>query len=163
VARKAGVERPIDEMAADISLRRRRGEKVQEKDWLKYIGDWIGHDQAAEHLDDMKSGKVLDLEDIKTAFGGIHAVEGRVMQMGFDKASLANGVVGGLVQASNAHLAGLKEGDEIVWHSRVRDCEADCEHNFTIRVRRDGETKDIEYLPREANMVKMWRSIKKET
>lgn len=161
VARKAGIERPIDEIVADIYVRRGRGEKVQEKDWLKYIGDWIGYDEAVAHLDEMKNGKVLDLEDMKTAFGGIDAVEGQAMQMGFDKESLGKRIMSGVVEDSNAHMAGLKDGDEIFWHSRVRDCEADCLNKFAMTVRRDGQGMDIEYLPR-GEMVKMWRSIKKE-
>lgn len=163
VARDAGVERPIDEIVADISVRRRKGDKVQEKDWLKYIGDWVGHEEAKRHLDEMKSGKVLDLEDMKTAFGGIDAVEGKMMQMGFDRVSLTNGLVSGVIDGSNASMAGLKDGDEIMWHSRVGECEADCGNKFTVKVRRDGEEREIEYLPREDKVVKMWRSIKKET
>lgn len=161
VTRNAGIERPIDEIVAEICVRRRRGEKVQQKDWLKYIGDWIGNNEAVAHLDDMKSGKVLDLEDMKTAFGGIDAVEGRVMQMGFDKESLGTGIVSGVVKGSNACEAGLRDRDEIVCHSRLRDCEANCENKFTMTVKRNGEGMDIEYLPRGDTVVKMWRSIKK--
>ncbi|RFU72176.1 pdz dhr glgf [Trichoderma arundinaceum] len=39
VARNAGILRPIDEIVADISSRRLRGEKVQVKDWMKNLGD----------------------------------------------------------------------------------------------------------------------------
>ncbi|KAK2609175.1 hypothetical protein QQS21_002257 [Conoideocrella luteorostrata] len=162
VNRKAGVERPIDEIVADICKRRRNGEKVQAKDWLKYIGDWIGHDEAAQHLAEMKAGKVLDLDDMRTAFGGsLDATEMPIMQMGFDKMSLQKGIVSGVVEKSAAHVAGLRDGDCIAWHSRVNDCEADCTKNFTIMVSRGGQDVLVGYLPRGDKMVKAWQSVKK--
>ena len=161
VAKKAGVERPIDEIVADICARRRRGEKVRTADWLKYIGDWIGHGAAAEHFRQIQGGEMFDFEDISTAFGGIDAVQRRVLEMGFDKASLSTGIVSGLVDGSEACKAGLRDGDKILEHSRVRRCETGYDVKFHMRVERNGESSDIEYWPRGSNEVKGWVSIKK--
>ncbi|OAA36674.1 pdz/dhr/glgf [Metarhizium rileyi] len=162
VARNTGIERPIDEIVADMGVRRRKGQRVQRRDWLKYMGDWIGYEEARRHLDEVEGGGVLDMDDMKTVFGGIECVDGRVMQMGFDRVSLTEGVVSGVVQGSNADKAGLRDGDEIAWHSTVSECEGNCEKEFTIRVRRNGHVREIRFLPRGEKTVKTWLSVKRD-
>lgn len=161
-ARNAGVLRPIDEIAADISSRRLRGEKVQTKDWLQYLGDWMGEEAAQEHFDRMKSGDVMDLEDIKTAFDGIQPEEQRVLELGFDHASLVTGTVSGLVEQSEAAKGGLRNGDKIQWHLRLAKCEMQYEEEFRLLVEREGEKVSIEFWPRSDAVVKSWISKKKQ-
>ncbi|KAL7800163.1 hypothetical protein V8C37DRAFT_364319 [Trichoderma ceciliae] len=102
VARNAGVLRPIDGIVADIRRRRLRGDKVQAREWLEYLGHWIGEESAQEHFRRMKSGHVMDLEDMKTAFDGIQPEDQRVLDMGFDQSSLMAGIVSGVVGQSEA-------------------------------------------------------------
>ncbi|KAJ4857085.1 hypothetical protein T069G_07982 [Trichoderma breve] len=163
VARNAGVLRPIDEIVADISSRRRRGEKVQMKDWLKYLGDWIGEEAAEQHFHEMRSGKIMDLEDMKTAFDGIYPDEQRVLDMGFDQSSLADEIVSGVAEHSEAAKAGLMNGDEILWHSRAEYSGTHYEDKFRLVVDRQGKTINIEFWPRSNSVVKSWISKKKQT
>ncbi|EHK19009.1 uncharacterized protein TRIVIDRAFT_67029 [Trichoderma virens Gv29-8] len=162
VSRNAGVLRPIDEIVADISSRRRRGEKVQTKDWLKYLGDWIGGGAAEEHFYRMRSGEIMDLEDMKTAFDGIHPDEQRVLDMGFNLSSLTSGIVSGVVEQSEAAKGGLMKGDKILWHSRTEYCGTHYEDQFRLLVDRDGKTMNIEFWPRGNDVVKSWISKKKQ-
>jgi hypothetical protein len=163
VARNTGVLRPIDEIVADISSRRRRGERVQRKDWLKYLGDWIGEEAAEQHFYRMTSGEIMDLEDMKTAFDGIQPDEQRVLDMGFDQSSLASEIVSGVVEHSEAAKAGLMNGDEILWHSREEYCGTHYEDKFRLVVNRQGKTINIEFWPRSNRVVKSWVSKKKQT
>ncbi|KAL7795706.1 hypothetical protein V8C43DRAFT_279735 [Trichoderma afarasin] len=163
VARNAGVLRPIDEIVADISSRRRRGERVQIEDWLKYLGGWIGEETAEQHFHRMRSGEIMDLEDMKTAFDGIYPDEQRVLDMGFDHSSLAEEIVSGVVEHSEAAKSGLMDGDEILWHSRAEYCETHYEDKFRLIVHRQGKTINIEFWPRSNSVVKSWISKKKQT
>ncbi|QYT04569.1 Trypsin-like serine typically contains c-terminal pdz domain protein [Trichoderma simmonsii] len=163
IARNAGVLRPIDEIVADISSRRRRGEKIQVKDWLKYLGDWIGEEVAEQHFHEMRSGEIMDLEDMKTAFDGIYPDEQRVLDMGFDQSSLAEEIVSGVVEHSEAAKAGLMDGDEILWHSRAEYCGTHYEDKFRLIVNRQGKTINIEFWLRSNSVVKSWISRKKQT
>ncbi|KAK4074537.1 uncharacterized protein Triagg1_5133 [Trichoderma aggressivum f. europaeum] len=163
VARNAGILRPIDEIVADISIRRRRGEKVQIKDWLKYLGDWIGEEAAEQHFHRMRSGEIMGLEDMKTAFDGIYPDEQRVLDMGFDESSLAEEIVSGVVEHSEAAKGGLMNGDEILWHSRAEYCGTHYEDKFRLVVDRRGQTINIEFWPRSNSVVKSWISKKKQT
>ncbi|PNP58919.1 hypothetical protein THARTR1_01167 [Trichoderma harzianum] len=163
VARNAGVLRPIDEIVADISSRRRRGEKVQMKDWLKYLGDWIGQEAAEQHFHQMKSGEIMDLEDMKTAFDGIDPDEQRVLDMGFDQESLTSEIVSGVIEHSKAAKSGLMNGDEILWYSRAEYCGTHYEDKHRLVVDRQGEKINIEFWPRSNSVVKSWISKKKQT
>ncbi|KAL7910269.1 hypothetical protein GGI35DRAFT_479134 [Trichoderma velutinum] len=163
VARNAGVLRPIDEIVADISSRRRRGERVRIKDWLKYLGNWIGEEAAEQHFYGMRSGEIMDLEDMKTAFDGIHPDEQQVLDMGFDQSSLTSEIVSGVVEHSEAAKGGLMNGDEILWHSRVEYCGTHYADKFHLLVNRHGKTINIEFWPRSNSVVKSWISKKKQT
>lgn len=158
VARSAGVARPIDEMMADISVRRRNGEKVQTKDWLRYLGEWIGDDAAEEHLQNMKAGTVMDLEDMKTSFGGIVPERQKVMEMGFDKHSMDSGIVRGVVKGSQAAQAGLQNGDAIMGTSRPELSEMQPNGKFRMKVNRLGEHLELEFEPRGDVDVQVWQS-----
>lgn len=163
VSRDAGVARPIDEIMADISVRRRNGEKVQTKDWLRYVGEWIGDEAAEEHLHNMKSGVLMDLEDMKTTFGGLVPEDQQnVLAMGFDRNSLTTGVVQGLVDRSQAARAGLLNGDSITWIERPELCETHYANKCRMKIVRDGQVINIEYWPRMDKTVKVWQSRKKD-
>ncbi|KAL7934242.1 hypothetical protein V8C35DRAFT_302102 [Trichoderma chlorosporum] len=162
VARNAGVLRPIDEIVADISSRRRRGEIVRTKDWLKYLGEWIGEEAAEQHFQRMRGGEIMDLEDMKTAFDGIYPDEQRVLDMGFDQSSLATGIVSGVVEHSEAAKSGLVNGDRILRHSRVEYCGTHYEDKCRLLVDRQGQTINIEFWPRSNSVVKSWISKKKQ-
>lgn len=161
-AREQGVERPIDGIVADIVSRKRRGELVQEKDWIKLVGEWIGQEAAEQALQGMKSGKTMDLEDMKTGFGGIDAVEMNVMDMGFDRVNFDTGIISGVAEKSPATEAGLRNEDRVLWHSKLSRCEVDCNAELTLKVQRNRQAITVTYVPRGSRVVKGWLSIKKD-
>jgi predicted metalloprotease with PDZ domain len=164
VERQAGVESPIDEIVSDICARRRRGEKIQRGDWLRYLAHWVGDGDAQGLMDRMQSGDVLDLDVISTGFGGSLVVEEqRLLEFGFDRESLHSGVVTGVVAGSAAAEAGLQDGDGIVRTTRPELCETHYEAKFKVTVDRGGdEGLDIEYWPRSQEKIRVWQSRKKQ-
>ncbi|KAK5991146.1 hypothetical protein PT974_09424 [Cladobotryum mycophilum] len=162
LARNAGVARPLDGIVADICARRRRGEKVQVKDWIKYLADWIGEEAAQKHFDKMISGEMVDLGDVGTAFDGIDPGEQKVMDFGFDRLRYGEKVVQGVEEDSISYKAGLRNGDEVLWHSRPELCETYYKSKFRLLVQRDGKEIKIEYSPRKDEKVRVWQSHKKQ-
>ena len=164
VAKNAGVERPIDEMMREISLRRQRGETVRTKEWLALVGEWIGLDVAEKHFSDMENGVFMDLEDMKTGFGGsLVAEQHRVLDMGFSRNSLGTGIVEGVRGGSNASEAGLCDGDVIRWYLRPELVEEGEETEYKMTVVGLKGEQDLAWLPRSNEKVKTWQSRKKDT
>ncbi|KAH8890089.1 hypothetical protein GQ53DRAFT_766172 [Thozetella sp. PMI_491] len=159
----AGVLRPIDEIIADISVRRRNGEKLQARDWISYIAKWIGEETATQHLKDMVNGEPMYLDAFSTAFEGIDPVEQEVLDFGFDRASLDAGVVSGVVEGSRAAEAGLQNGDVVKWHSRPWLCIFHFQEKFKLKIERDGQEVNIEYWPRGTAKARLWQSYPKES
>jgi predicted metalloprotease with PDZ domain len=162
VDKKAGVLRPIDEMVSDLCVRRRKGEKVQTKDWLQNVGKWIGLEAAEEHFRNMLSGKVMSLEDMKTGFDGLTPQEQSILDMGFDRSSLDSGVVSGVTQGSSAADAGIRDGDVIQWYSRAERCQMQYEEKFKLIVKRGDEDVTLEYWPRTSRKAEVWQALEKE-
>lgn len=163
VARDAGVLRPIDDIIRAICDSRRKGEKVQKKDWLKHLAYWIGEHEAERHFREMLlDGKVNELGDMLKAFGGTYGpqpVEQEILCMGFGRESLDDGVVTGVIEGSRAQQAGLKDGDMIVWHSRPEACQIHFDKTFKLTIDRNGESLDIEYWPRTIEKTRCWQVL----
>ncbi|KAL7961346.1 hypothetical protein V8C34DRAFT_274447 [Trichoderma compactum] len=124
---------------------------------------WIGEEAVEQHLHRIRSGEIMDLEDIKTAFDGIYPDEQLALDMGFDQSSLADEIVSRVVENAEAAKGGLMNGDEILWHSRAKYCGTHYEDNFRLVVNRQGKTVNIEFWPRSNSVVKSWISKKKQT
>lgn len=109
-ATDSGIERPIDGIVADICIHRQSGEKDQTKDWLRYVADYLGDSAANEGIRQLKEGCLVNLYDMKTAFGGsLISEEQNIFDLGFDSSSLENKVVRRLRDGSEA-------ADQILWH-----------------------------------------------
>lgn len=164
-ARGVDLERPMDDLVRDLCSRRKRGEKVQRKEWQQGIAFWRGEDDADKLFSEMLlEGKVNELDDMLSSFGttyGPRAIEQEVLDFGFDRESLAVGLVSGLVEGSRASGAGLRNGDVILWHSRPEIFQIHYEEKFKVVVERDKEKLDIEYWPRSGEKVVCWQVLER--
>ena len=164
-AKSTNTERPIDEILREMASETQRGEQMKVDNWIKHVGEWIGHEHASEALADMKSGKYLGFEDMETAFGNsIVLEEQHVLEIGFARNSLNTGVVEGVVKGTNAEKAGLKEGDEIIWYQRPSLVEQNHDAKYKLVVKREGgqEPVTIEWWPRNETKVRAWQSREKK-
>lgn len=165
VSRGVDVMRPIDELIRDLLPRRRRGAKMQKAHWLGGIAYWTGQENAEGYFREMlEGGKVNELDDMLSSFGGKFGpqpVEQQVLEFGFDRKSLDNGVVDGVVEKSSAQEAGLRDGDRLVWHSRPESCAIHYNKKFTLKVDRDGTEVNIEYWPRSRTKVRCWQVLER--
>lgn len=165
-ARGEDVERPLEELVRKLCTRKRSGETVQRADWIAGIADWLGPEDAERYFQEMleDGGKLNELSDMTSSFGntyGPQPVEQEYLEFGFDKSSLKEGVIGGVVEGSRAAEADLVNGDQIVWHSRPEACVLDCEAIFKLTLRRDGKKFDIDYRPRSTHKVRCWQVLER--
>lgn len=163
--RGVDLERPVDDLVRDLCGRRKRGEKVQKKEWQQGIAFWRGEEDADRLFREMVlDGKVNELDDIVSSFGktyGPRRIEQKVLEFGFDRGSLGRGLVSGIVKGSRASEAGLNNGDMIVWHSRPELVELHYERKFKLVVRRDEEQVNVEYWPRSTDTVVCWQVLER--
>jgi len=164
-ARGEDVMRPIDDIVAEISVRRRLGESVQTKDWLQYLGHWFDEEAAKTHFENFMDGvgETLELGDLTSSFGASHApvaVEQDVLDLGMDARSFVTKVVSGVVPGSRAELAGVENGDRILWHSRLGACVTNLEKKVRLTVERDGKKIELEYWPRGWTKAPSWQVMR---
>lgn len=165
VSRGVDIMRPMDELIRDLLPRRRRGEKIQKKHWLQGIAYWCGEEDAERYFREMlEEGNVNELDDMLSSFGakfGPQPVEQEVLEFGFDRKSLDNGVVDGVVEGSRAWEAGLRDGDRLLWCSRPESCGIHHDEKFKLTVDRDGREVEIEYWPRSKTRVGSWQVLER--
>lgn len=167
VARGVDVLRPMDELIRELLPRRGQpGAKIQRKDWLDGVAHWLGQEDAERYFQEMleDGGRVNELEDMASSFGktyGPQPVDQEALEFGFGRESLEEGVVRGVVEGSRAWEAGLKDGDKILWHSRLEACEIHHERKFKLAVEREGYEVDIEYWPRSTEKVRCWQVLER--
>lgn len=160
------VERPLDELVRDLCIRRKNGEKIQRAHWIEGIADWLGREEAEGHFQAMlqNGGQVNELHDMLSSFGnkyGPQLVEQEGLEFGFDKRSLEDGVISGVVKGSRAAEAGLQNGDQVAKYSRPEACEVECSARFKLTIERDGERLDIVYRPRSREEVRCWQVLER--
>lgn len=165
-ARSEDVERPLEELVRKLCIRKRSMEKVQRADWIAGIADWLGPGNAERHFKEMlqDGGRLNQLSDMTSSFGntyGPQLVEQECLEFGFDKRSLKDGVIGGVVEGSRAAEAGLRNGDQVVWYSRPEACEHDFNAKFKLTLQRGGEKLDVDYRPRSTHKVRCWQVLER--
>lgn len=165
VSRGVDVMRPLDDLVGELCARRMEGQRVQKRDWMEGIAHWIGREDAERHFREMlEEGRVNELDDVVTSFGGTYGpqpVEQETLDFGFERRSLDEGCVKGVVGGSRAQEAGLKDGDVIVWHSKPWLCELHFEGKFSLAVEREGEQLTVEYWPRSKEKVRCWQVLER--
>lgn len=142
--------RSLDDLALEIVELRRNGEEITADTWRSVVTDELGP-AGAKGFGDMLSGKLI--VPPSDAFGVCferRAVPLRPFELGFDQASLIDPPqpVSGLVPGSAAARAGLEGGDVILERVPLYDAQNEPERRLTLKIRREGEAMEIEYLPR---------------
>lgn len=167
-ARSEDVERPLDELVRELRTLRKDGEEIQRAHWIARVAYWLGREDAEGHFRKMleDGGPVIELSDMTSSFGntyGPQLVEQEGLEFGFDKSSLEEGMISGVVKGSRAEEAGLRDGDQIAWYSPPEVCELDCGAKFKLEIERDGHRLDVEYRPRSRENTRCWQVLERPT
>ena len=144
--------RSLDDLVLRMIDRRRRGSAVDESAWVALIREALGERGVAQFRA-MLNGKLI--VPASGAFGPCFeraTAPLRRYQLGFDSRVLMEParIVRGLIPASAAARAGLRDGDRIVKPVPQDAIQADQGATLTLLIERNGETFPITYLPRGA-------------
>lgn len=147
---KSGGRRSLDDIVRAMLTTRRGGGAMNEALYRSLLKAQLG-DKGIADLDAMLAGRtVLPPSD---AYGPRFRRVVRPLRrydLGFDMASLQTRprIVRGLVDGSNAALAGLRNGDEILNGFPQDALQGDQHAYVTLDIRRDGGVRHIRYQPR---------------
>ncbi|EFX04206.1 trypsin-like serine typically contains c-terminal pdz domain protein [Grosmannia clavigera kw1407] len=153
----------FDDIIIDLARRKKKGEKVQSKDWLAQVQRYLGASSnfsVNEHYQGMRRGETLDFSAVY--FGDAQARFVRssmpVLSFGFDRKSLRTRLVTGVVTGSAAERAGLHDGDEIVSASSHNRCAEFGQQLYKLIVKRGTQKPliTVEFLPRTEKKVLNW-------
>lgn len=160
---KSNIIRPLDNIVADLAVRRLKGEKVLAKDWLEHLYPYLGKERAEKDFRDMSDGKVIDLSEVEVLGDVGKLVETRqeIMEFGFERRSLDTRRITGLKKGSRAAFAGLREGDKIIWNTRASACKETFEVNMQLVIECGGKEFRVEYWPRSFELVPAWQLTSK--
>ncbi|MEN3747052.1 peptidase M61 [Sphingomonas sp. HF-S3] len=146
----SGSARSIDDIVRKMLAERRAGRPMDEALYRKLLAAELGADGIARLDAMLAGGVVLPPSD---AFGPkFRRVEKplRRFDLGFDPDSLLARprIVRGLVAGSNAEMAGLREGDEILNPFSQDAMQGDQKAWLTLEIKRDGSMQTLRYQPR---------------
>lgn len=135
------------------------------------INDFVGllkplmHDEILQHYKSFHNGAVIRLPSELHEWGnGTHSlklVQELVLDFGMHRTSFATGTVKGLKAGSRAEVAGIVEGDKIVWSSHEWRCVEDPDECMILLIERGGVETKVKYLPRDWEAVESWQMVEK--
>ncbi|OAA69450.1 pdz/dhr/glgf [Cordyceps fumosorosea ARSEF 2679] len=141
----------FDRIVLDISARWRRGEKVQQKDWLASIEYFLqGRVDCAAQLQAVLAGRPsinLAGRRVGSTRNVLRETRQPVIQFGYSRLSASRRIVEGVVSGSHAERAGLRNGDVIISTGSTTEAAQDPLAKYYVVVNRDGEEIRIEYSP----------------
>lgn len=149
--RKApGGKRSLDDLVRTMLAERRAGRPMDEALYRRLIKADLGEGGVAAFETMLKGGVMLPPSD---AFGPqFHRVEKslRRFDLGFDPASLLTRpkIVRGLIPGTNAQIAGLRDGDEILNSFSQDGLQGDQQAFVTLDVKRGETILHFRYQPR---------------
>lgn len=154
---------PLDEIIIDMSRRRRQGETVRSRQWLRCLEEHLGDDRlpVAQQYEDMLRGRhVMDFAGLSldgTSSNKLESCQLPIMEYGFDRSSVSKRVVTGVIAGSVAARAGLWDGARIVSTTRASLCIEDIRNTYKLLLR-DGEKEvTVEYRPRRDETAAAWQ------
>jgi len=150
-------KRSVDDLVRVIVDRNRKGIPTEAPFWVALLRQELGEEGVAVH-EAMMSGKSLvpESDAYSPCFRRVPA-QIRRYQLGYNqKRAAVDGVVDGLIPASEADKAGIHEHDKIVLRTNTEGAQRDPEMKITVKITRDGKTFPITYLPR-GEPVPGWR------
>jgi hypothetical protein len=161
--RKAsGGKRSLDDLIFVLLDRERKGLPTTPEVWVELITRELGP-AAKEEYEAMLAGAIL-LPDSDT-FGPCFArttAPLRRFELGFDSKIMGEParIIRGLITASEAERAGVRNGDEIVNPVGLDAVQGKQKQTITLQVRRDGKIFPVTYLPRgETVEVSQWTRV----
>ena len=147
----------VDNIILSLLEKLRNEQKHGIPEWKDLIASILG-EKALHDFDAMNNGQLIRLPPSTYDFGyRLECTQQRELDFGFDASSFFKKVVVGLREHTEAARAGLKEGDDIVWHTYVWQCQTDYARNMVLFVKKDEITKRIEYWPRGDQLVESWQ------
>jgi predicted metalloprotease with PDZ domain len=154
IRRRTRGRRSLDDLVRQMIARRRRGQSVDETAFVSLVRGALGSRGVAEFRAMMAGGLIVPSVD---AFGRCFqrtTAPLRRYQLGFDSEVLMEPtrIVRGLIPASAAARAGLRDGDRIVKPVPQDAIQADQQARLTLLIERAGRTFPISYLPRGATV-----------
>lgn len=151
----------FDRIVVDLSVRWRRGEKVQQKDWLTSIGYFLrDRVECAAQLRAVLTGKPsisLAGRRVGSTKNMLRETRQYVLQFGYSRPSVTSRVVEGVVPGSHAELAGLRNGDVILRTGSTTEAAQGSLTKYFVLVERHGEELTVEYFPRGDQEVSCWQ------
>lgn len=140
--------RGVDDLVLEVLRRQRAGQKVAAADWRALVAGELG-EAAGRNYDDMVSGKLIEPPASALAPCLTRSFrQARAFDLGFDEMSRT--VVRRLRAGSQAALAGLAEGDQIVSMDNLQQARRDETAMLSLLVTRNGQQQRLSYLPRAA-------------
>jgi len=149
----------LADLVVPFAERAQRGQVPTVADWVDRVTAEIGP-KAKTEFEDMTAGKRI--VPAANTFGPCfkpEAFETKLNDLGFDEGSLRGPkrAIRGLRAGSNAALAGLRDGDEVVRRS-LPDQENPIAP-ITLTVKRDGSEREIRFVP-EGQSVEGYRWVR---
>jgi hypothetical protein len=115
-----------------MGKRWQKGGKLQASDWLGFLHPYLG--DLSKEFQCMLKGAVTDLSDtfvIQKDWGLCSSMQ-EILGFGFDKSRTNTRIVSGLVHGSRSALAGLENGDQILFTSRASLCSTSLYEDFEL-------------------------------
>lgn len=154
INRASAGKRSIDDLILTMVQRGRDRKPITEEIWLDLLRMEIGDDGLEVHARMLAGGLMLpESTDFGPCFRRI-VKRMRRFDLGFDNASIVSNpkIIRGLDPASEAAMAGLRDGDQVTYALALDALQGDLERTLDLQVTRDNRTFPVNYLPRGAEV-----------
>lgn len=150
-------QKSVDDVILSLLEKLRNEQRHGIPEWKDLVASILG-EKALHDFDAMNIGQLIRIPSNTYDFGyKLECTLQRELDFGFDASSFFKKVVVGLREQTEAARAGLKEGDEITWHTYAWQCQTDYARNMVLFVKHGEKMKRIEYWPRSEEFVESWK------
>jgi hypothetical protein len=142
-------KRNLDDVVLEMLRRKNSGEHYGINEWLELLNEEIGLEAKVDYEYMFNGGLLVPPENsFESRFNVVRHKE-RCFELGFKISSLYSETktIDGLIEKSNAALAGLLNGDKVIEHSALVEVQNNPALTMKLKVRRGTEEFEISYLP----------------
>lgn len=159
---KSSGKRNIDDIVLEMLRRKKNGENYGINEWLELLKEEIGPEAGADYEYMSNGGLLVTNENSFESRFNVVRIKEKCFELGFKISSLYSETktIDGLIEKSNAALAGLLNGDKVIEHSALAEVQNNPELTMKLKVRRGTEEFEISYLPL-GEEVESYRWVKK--
>lgn len=142
-------KRNLDDVVLEMLRRKNSGEHYGIKEWLELLNKEIGPDAKTDYEYMSSGGLLVPPENSYESRFNVVKLRERCFELGFKINSLYSETrtVEGLVEKSNAALAGLLNGDKVLEHSALAEVQNNPALTMRLKIWRGAEEFEISYLP----------------